>query len=139
ALQLVDERVRVMVNRRGITDTVVYDEAAVRERFGLAPAQLPDYKALRGDPSDNIPGVPGIGDKTATRLIQRFGSIEALLERLPEVAKTRVRALLEVAGDKPLMYKRLPSLVTDHPIHADFTAWRYQGPDVTAVRELCAR
>src|SRR5206468_7004561 len=112
ALQLVGPHVRVMVNRRGITDTVVYDEAAVRERFGLEPSQLPDYKALRGDASDNIPGVAGIGDKTAARLLQRFGSLEALLARLPEVSEARTRAALEAAGRQPLMYKTLVTIVT---------------------------
>ena len=125
ALQLVDPQVRVMVNRRGVTDTVIYDEAAVRERFGLDPAQLPDYKALRGDASDNIPGVPGIGEKTATRLLQQFGSVEALLERLPEVKEPKARAALEAADTQPLMYKNLASIVTDLPLEIDLQAQRY--------------
>jgi DNA polymerase I len=139
ALQLVDPHVRVMVNRRGITDTLVYDEAAVRERFGLEPAQLPDYKALRGDASDNIPGVAGIGEKTATRLLQRFGSLEGLLERLDELAEPKVRGALEAAAGKPLMYKNLATIVTDLPLAADFDAWRYQGPDIPTLSELCRR
>ncbi|MBA2449486.1 MAG: DNA polymerase I, partial [Chloroflexi bacterium] len=70
ALQLVDPRVRVLTSRRGFSDTILYDEQAVRDRYGLDPRQLPDFKALRGDASDNIPGVPGIGDKTAAKLLQ---------------------------------------------------------------------
>jgi DNA polymerase I len=139
ALQLVDPNVRVMVNRRGITDTVVYDEAAVRERFGLEPSQLPDYKALRGDASDNIPGVAGIGEKTATRILQQFGSLETLLERLPEVTDAKARAALEAADGQPLMYKNLATIVTDLPIAADFDAWRYPGPDLRALTGLCTR
>src|SRR3569833_518908 len=64
ALQLVNEHVKVLVTRRGVTDSQLYDTAAVRERFGLGPELLPDFKALKGDTSDNIPGIPGIGDKT---------------------------------------------------------------------------
>ncbi|MEK7124919.1 MAG: 5'-3' exonuclease H3TH domain-containing protein, partial [Patescibacteria group bacterium] len=78
-LQLVDgKRVVVFTLRKGIADTVTYDGSAVRERYGLSPEQMLDYKGLRGDPSDNIPGVPGIGDKTAATLIQRFTSMENL-------------------------------------------------------------
>ena len=72
-LQLVDdERVRVYTLKKGINDTILYDEKAVVERFGFLPALIPDWKGLRGDPSDNIKGVPGIGEKTATELIIEF-------------------------------------------------------------------
>lgn len=77
-LQLVDDNTRVFTMRKGMSDTVIYDEAAVRARFGLAPKQMIDYKALRGDPSDNIPGVKGIGEKTASELIAKFGSVAGL-------------------------------------------------------------
>ncbi len=80
ALQLVDGRIKVMMTRRGITDTKVYDAKALHERWGITPEQVVDFKALKGDPSDNIPGVPGIGEKTAAALVQQFGSIEALLK-----------------------------------------------------------
>jgi DNA polymerase-1 len=139
ALQLVGPHVRAMVNRRGLSDTVVYDEAAVRERFGLEPSQLPDYKALRGDPSDNIPGVPGIGEKTATRLLQQYGSLEALLERRDDVAEARIRAALEAADQQPLLYKRLATVIRDLSIAVDWEAWRYPGPDLPALRDLCLR
>jgi DNA polymerase-1 len=77
-LQLVDGRTRVYTMRKGMTDMVIYDEAAVRDRFGLKPTQMVDYKALRGDPSDNIPGVRGIGEKTGAKLIAAFGSLDRL-------------------------------------------------------------
>lgn len=82
-LQLTDDR-RVMVYtlRKGIQDTVLYDEKAVRERFGFAPELLVDYKGLRGDPSDNIPGIPGIGEKTATELIKNFGGLDDIYKKL---------------------------------------------------------
>jgi len=77
-MQLVDDhKVQVYTLRKGIKDTILYDEDAVNERYGFSPLQLPDYKGLRGDPSDNIIGIKGIGDKTATILIQKFGIVES--------------------------------------------------------------
>ncbi len=99
--QIVRPGIRVMFNRRGISDIVMYDEAAVTERFGLPPSKYLDYVALKGDPSDNIPGVPGIGEKTASKLVQDFGSIEELLRRTPEL-KGKLKDSIETAdGDLP--------------------------------------
>jgi len=82
-LQLVDkDRVKVYTLKKGINDTIMYDEKAVTDRFGFDPALIPDYKGLRGDPSDNIIGVPGIGEKTATELITTFGTIENIFKAL---------------------------------------------------------
>lgn len=112
-LQLVDDaRVRVYTLKKGINDTILYDEKAVVERFGFTPAQIPDYKGLRGDPSDNIKGVPGIGDKTATELITHFGTIEQLYA----VLKKGDEALLE-KGIKP----RIIGLLRDHEEEARFS------------------
>jgi len=82
-LQLVQgERIRVYTLKKGLSDTVIYDEEAVKDRYGFGPALLPDYKGLRGDPSDNIPGIAGIGEKTATTLIKEFGSVEDIYKTL---------------------------------------------------------
>ncbi len=81
-LQLVNHKIRVYTMRKGISDVVIYDPKAVRSRYGLAPEQMVDYKALRGDPSDNIPGVKGIGEKTAGDLIKKFGSFENLYKQI---------------------------------------------------------
>ncbi|MBL8029645.1 MAG: DNA polymerase I [Candidatus Doudnabacteria bacterium] len=86
-LQLVNSKVKVYTPRKGLTDTVVYDARAVRERYGLLPSQMVDYKALRGDPSDNIPGVKGIGEKTAANIIKEFGSIDNLYQTLHKELK----------------------------------------------------
>ena len=75
-LQLVTPRVRLMTTRSGVENTVIYDVARIDERFGLRPDQMIDYKALKGDPTDNIPGVPGVGEKTAAKLIREFGDLE---------------------------------------------------------------
>jgi DNA polymerase-1 len=99
-LQLVDDKVTVVVTRRGISDMARYDETAVRERYGLAPQQLPDYRGLKGDPSDNLPGVPGIGEKTAARLIAQYGSLEELLAHAGEVTPKRISELLVQYADQ---------------------------------------
>lgn len=92
-LQLVDENVEVLFFQKGISETKLYDVAAVKERYGLTPAQLIDYKALRGDPSDNVPGVAGIGEKTASLLIQKYGSIDGVYAHLDEVEEKYAKKL----------------------------------------------
>lgn len=113
ALQLIDGRkVRVYTLKKGFNDTILYDETAVVERFGFPPMHIPDYKGLRGDPSDNIKGVPGIGDKTATDLVTRFGSVEDIYKTL----KKKEEAVLE-AGIKP----RIVTLLKEHEEDALFS------------------
>ncbi len=124
-LQLVeDTHVRVFTLKKGITDTIVYDEEGVVERYGFKPLQLVDYKGLRGDPSDNIIGVPGIGEKTATTIIQAFGSIEGLYEALekdPANGKKagltdRIIALLLEHRDDAFFSKTLATIRRDAPV-----------------------
>lgn len=113
-LQLIDDkRVRVYTLKRGLSDTILYDEEKVRERFGFGPELIPDWKGLRGDPSDNIKGVPGIGEKTATDLVTRFGTIEQLYSVL---SKKGDGALTE-AGVKP----RIVGLLREHEEEARFS------------------
>ena len=114
-LQLVNDKVNIYTLKKGIKDTIIYDEAAVKERFeGLAPSQMNDYKGLKGDPSDNIPGVPGVGEKTAIELLKEYGSLEKLykeLEKLhpagghPKGEKTNPSTSLDKARDKTLGVK----------------------------------
>ncbi len=102
-LQLVENpRVLAYTLRKGLTDTILYNEEKVKERYGFGPEQIPDYKGLRGDPSDNIPGVKGVGEKTATILISEFGS----LENVYKVLKTNPEKLVAV-GIKPGMMQKL--------------------------------
>ena len=84
-LQLVNENVRLLTTRMGVAATVIYDPARVTERYGLRPDQMLDYKALKGDTSDNIPGVPGVGEKTAISLLQQIGTLDGIYEHLDEV------------------------------------------------------
>jgi DNA polymerase-1 len=119
ALQAVDDDVWVMSTGRGITDVKIYTPAAVLERFGITPACVPDYIGLKGDASDNIPGIPGVGEKTAAALLQQFGSIEALYERLSDVKSEKRRALLAQYEPEARLSKRLATMVSNVPLEED--------------------
>lgn len=116
--QLVRPGITVLFNRRGISDIVRYDVQAVTSRFGLPPEKYLDYVALKGDDSDNIPGVPGVGEKTAARLVQDFGSVEDLLARTAEL-RGRLRQAVEEAGEDLLRNKELARLRTDLDLPVD--------------------
>ncbi len=90
-LQLVTDRTRLMTTRSGVQNTIIYDPARIEERYGLAPSQMIDFKALKGDSTDNIPGVPGVGDKTAAKLIATYGGLDALFEHVDEVTPEQLR------------------------------------------------
>jgi DNA polymerase-1 len=139
ALQLVNDQVKVFMTQRGVTDARCFDEAGVVERYGLKPEQLPDFKALKGDTSDNIPGIAGIGDKTATSLIGQYGNLEALLEHAEEVKAARVRTNLLEGRQNALLYKRLATIVTDLPLETPWEQWQYGGPDVPRLQQLFHR
>lgn len=121
-LQLVDEQTKVFTPKKGLGETVIYDVEAVKQRYGLQPNQLIDYKALRGDPSDNIPGVKGIGEKTASELIQTYGSVENMLEAIADPKTTptnftaRIIELLRNSHAEALLSKRLVTIVKDAPV-----------------------
>lgn len=124
SLQLVSgTRVRVYTFRKGLNDTVLYDEKAVLERFGFAPKLLPDYKGLRGDPSDNIKGVAGIGEKTATQLISTFGSVEQIYETL----RTKEAAFAE-AGIKPRIVELIRASENGAMFSKELATMRYDAP-----------
>src|SRR4030042_5523434 len=93
-LQLVGERIKVFALRKGMSDSVLYDKKAIFERYGLKPEQIIDYKGLRGDPSDNLPGVRGVGEKTATELLKKYKTVEEIFKKLPEI-KEGIRKKLE--------------------------------------------
>jgi DNA polymerase-1 len=138
-LQLVSEQVEALVPRRGITDTVLYGPDQVRQRYGLEPRQLIDFKALRGDTSDNIPGVPGVGEKTAAQLVQRFDSVETLLERLGELPEGRVRRALETAAEQIRLNKRMVTIRTDAPVELDLERARWLRYDPERLRAVFDR
>ncbi|MFA6160304.1 MAG: DNA polymerase I, partial [Parcubacteria group bacterium] len=114
-VQLVSEKTQVYTMRRGLTDSVMYDEAKVFERYGLKPDQIIDYKGLRGDPSDNILGVKGIGEKTASTLLQKYGTIEGVYENLSEI-KGAIREKLERDKMQAIQSKSLATIRTNVPV-----------------------
>lgn len=134
-LQLVDGQIKVMMTSRGITETTIYDGAKVRERFGFPPARLPDYKGLKGDTTDNIPGVPGIGEKTASQLIQQFGEVEDLLEHLDELPP-KLQQAIRARAEQVLQSKHLATIVTEAPLSWSWEELRRRPPDRTRVRDL---
>ena len=114
ALQLVSDRVTVLMTRRGITEMTRFTPGEVQEKYGLTPAQYPDFAAVRGDPSDNLPGIPGVGEKTASKWIKEFGSLTALVDRVDEVKGKAGDALREHLANV-LRNRQLTALVTDLP------------------------
>ena len=145
-LQCVDKkRVQVYTLKKGIKDTILYDEDAVKERFGFPPKLVPDYKGLRGDTSDNIPGIVGIGEKTATDLITQFGSLDDMYKKLKkdEAAfvtagiKPRIIGLLKDGEEEAQFSKMLATIRTDAPItfEAHATHWQERA-DTDAILKL---
>ena len=138
ALQLVGPGVQVLAPRKG-TDLVTMDEPAVREKYGIAPNMLPDWKALVGDSSDNIAGVPGVGPKTATSLLKQFGSVENLFEHLDQVDNARCRSLLSQSKEQAFRAKHLATIKCDLSLAVDLERWRLARPDPEKVQELFTR
>ncbi len=139
-LQLVDKNTKVYTLKKGITDTIIYDEKAVKERFELEPAQMTDFKGLKGDPSDNIPGVPGIGEKTAIDLLKKFKTIENLYKKL-ESSKTEdvsesLRKKLLDNKNQAFFSKKLATVRYDVPIKFDLKACRVETYDPQEVIKL---
>ncbi len=114
-LQLVNHLIKVYTMKKGLTDTVIYDGDAVYDRYGLTPKQFIDYKALRGDTSDNIPGIPGIGEKGATNLLNKYNSIDGIFSHLDELPE-RIRQSLDNNQEQLQLNKKLVSIVLDVPI-----------------------
>ena len=104
-LQLVTERTHLMTTRLGVQSTVIYDPARIHERYGLQPGQMIDFKALKGDSTDNIPGVPGVGDKTAARLLVDHGSLEGIYAHLNQVSPERLRQKLAEHREDVLLWR----------------------------------
>jgi DNA polymerase-1 len=135
AFQLIDDTTRIMAPGRGITDTKLYDSQGVIDRYGIPPELVPDFIGLKGDTSDNIPGVPGIGDKTAADLLQRFGSLETVLASVDEISGAkRKQNLTEFAGDARLS-KQLATAKRDIPVELDLPALISQKPDRSKLRD----
>lgn len=113
ALQLVDPDTQVILMKKGVSETICYDEAEIQNQYGITPTQLIDVKGLMGDASDNIPGVPGVGEKTALKLITQYGSLENTLLHAEEVSGPKLRQNLQTYADQAHMSKEIGTIVTD--------------------------
>ena len=134
-LQLVTPHVHLMTTRQGFQNTVIYDPARIMERFGLRPDQMVDYKALKGDPTDNIAGVPGVGEKTAGKLIADHGTIEGVYENLAKLTP-KLRASLEANRDQVLHSREMSRIVVDVPVTLELERTRRGAYDRATVVEL---
>jgi len=145
-LQLIDPHTKVYTLKKGVKETILYDEKMVKERYGLSPSQLVDLKALKGDPSDNIPGIPSIGEKTAIKLLQEFESLENLYQELTEKTekseklKTNLRNKLLEYKDQAFFSKNLAKI--NQNVEIDFSLekcnWQNYSKEKTAqiLRQL---
>jgi DNA polymerase-1 len=136
ALQLVDDGVRVMATARGITDTKIYDRQAVIDRFGVPPELIPDFYGLKGDTSDNIPGVPGIGDKTAAQLLQQFGDLEGVLGNIDRISGAKRKQNLAEHAEDARISKQLATARRDVPVDLDLGEELARTPDRGRLREV---
>ncbi len=136
AYQLVDDGVRIMTTSRGITDTRVYDREGVVDRYGIPPELVPDFIGLKGDTSDNIPGVPGIGDKTAAELLQRFGSLESVLEHIDDISGAKRKQNLTEHADDARISKQLATAKRDIPLDFDINEFVAAEPDRSRLRDV---
>lgn len=116
ALQLASNDTKVVITKKGITEKEVYDEERMKKEFGITPKQFIDVKGLMGDASDNIPGVPGIGEKTAFRLINEYGSIENVLMNIQNMNKSKIKENLEEYSEQAIFSKKLATIIRNVPI-----------------------
>ncbi|HYC07876.1 MAG TPA: 5'-3' exonuclease H3TH domain-containing protein, partial [Candidatus Binatia bacterium] len=135
-LQLVTDHTRLMTTRSGVQNTVIYDPARIDERYGLRADQIVDFKALKGDSTDNVPGVPGVGEKTAAKLVAEFGNLEGLFERLDEVKPEKLRDKLAEHRDQVFEGRDLSRIVRDLPLALDLEAARLGDYDRDTVLRL---
>jgi DNA polymerase I len=133
--QLVGDGIRVMTTSRGVTDTKVYDRDGVIERYGVPPELVTDFIGLKGDTSDNIPGVPGIGDKTAAELLQRFGSLEDVLDSVDEISGAKRKQNLTEHADDARVSKQLATMVYDVDVPIAIAEELRTTPDRSKLRD----
>lgn len=134
-LQLVGEGREAVLFVRGISQSRQYDREAVKQDMGVWPEQIPDFKGLAGDQSDNIPGVKGIGAKTAIKLLDQYRDIEEIFDHIDEISPARVQSLLREHEQTALLSKRLATIACDAPCHVDVEDARWEGPDLEKARE----
>ncbi|MEW6618938.1 MAG: DNA polymerase I [bacterium] len=138
-LQIVDDKIKVLATKKGLSETVLYDVQGVNEKFGVQPHNIIDLLGLSGDTSDNIPGIKGVGEKTAVKLIQQFGGIENLLNNLNQVSNENLRENINGHSQSAIMSKELVTLDTNVPIEVDLEACKIKDYDKEKVFEILNR
>lgn len=126
-LQLIDSDISVYHTVKGVSDVKIYSFGEVADRYGVSVEQFVDYKGLKGDTSDNIPGVPGIGDKSAAKLLNEFGSIEGIYENIESMKESKIKRNLIEFKDQAYLSKTLAKINTDIPLESDFSQWEFKG------------
>ena len=137
-LQFVQPGVKVLITLKGIKDTKLYDEAAVREEYGVDPPQFADMKGLSGDTSDNIPGVPGVGWKTAQKLVEQYGSVDGIYQHLDEI-KGKLGETLRTYEEQARLSRRLATIDFDAPVPITVEQCRWEGMNAQALRRFLGR
>jgi DNA polymerase-1 len=135
-LQAVLPRVKAFAPRRTFTDTILYDEEAVEQKYGIKPEQLADLKALAGDVSDNIPGLPGVGEKTATKLLQQYGSLQGIYDHIEDITPSKLQNTLREYRTQAFRNKELSTIVKDVPIKLDLQTCQVSHYDRNEVARL---
>ncbi|CAN5167147.1 hypothetical protein BH09PAT1_BH09PAT1_4870 [soil metagenome] len=133
-LQLVNDRTKILMLITGMTKTALFDEAMVEEKYGVKPSQFIDYKALIGDPSDGYPGITGIGPKTASGLLQKYDTFEAIYERIGELPE-KVALKLATDAEQGALAKRLATIITDAPVHLKLEKCQVTDLNTQGVRD----
>jgi len=136
AMQLVDDRTVVLMTTKGVSETAAFTPERVKLRYDVRPEQIPDFISLRGDTSDNIPGIPGVGDKTAADLLRQFGTLEEILDNIDKVTGAKRKENLAEFGDQSRMSKRLATIVCDLPLDVDLDALATTAPDRSRLLDI---
>lgn len=137
ALQLASKNIKVIITKKGITEKEIYDEQRMIDDYGVTPTQFIDVKGLMGDSSDNIPGVPGIGEKTAYKLIQEYGSIEEVLNHIDDIKGKKVKENLMEYREQAMFSKKLATIITEVPIDIDLEEIKSKKDyDANGVRDM---
>jgi len=135
-LQLASDKTKVLITKKGISEFELYDEAAMYEKYGFSPEQFIDFKGLMGDQSDNIPGIPGVGEKTALKLVQEFGSVENLIASVEQITSKSLKEKIEENAQLAIMSRRLATINTEVPIEINFEEFKAEEPDYDALIDL---
>lgn len=136
AFQLASDSVKIIFTKRGITEFDIYDKNSFTEKYGFTPLQFIDFKGLMGDTSDNIPGIPGVGEKTATKLLLEYGSVEKLIESVDELKAGKLKTNIEENAQQALMSKRLATINRHIPIDYNLDEFEYIEPNYDELIEI---